>query len=63
MYWKVTHFEIDSETKKPSWKSLFFSNDYTYIEVSDYLRNNQIFNYKIDVVSKDDVSNENIINK
>jgi hypothetical protein len=63
MYWKVTYFEIDSETKKPSWKSLFFPNDYTYFELSDYLRDNQIFNYKIDVVSKDDVSNENIINK
>lgn len=63
MLWKITYFEIDSDTKKPSWKSLYFSNDHTYFDVERKLKENNILNYKIDVVQENKLEGIEIINK
>jgi hypothetical protein len=43
-------------------KTLYFSNDKTYFDVEKYLKENNIFKYKLDVVNEDDIEDlENII--
>lgn len=63
MYWKITYYKIDEILRKPIWNTLYFTNDYTYFEIIDYLKENYILNYKLDVVNNEDVEEAEIINK
>jgi len=58
MLWKITYFEIDTDTKKPSWKTLYFTKEHTYFDVVDKLKSNNIYNYKIDVENKEEVGED-----
>lgn len=55
MLWKITYCFVDSETMKYRHECLYFTSDKTYFDVEKYLKEHNIFKYKLDVVSEEDV--------
>lgn len=63
MFWKITYCFVDSETMKYTHKTLYFYNDKTYFDVEKYLKENNIFKYKLDVVKEEEIEDFENINK
>ena len=62
MLWKISYCIVDNETMRYIHKCLYFTNDKTYFDVERYLKENNIFKYKLDVVNEDEIEDlENII--
>lgn len=63
MLWKITYCFVDSETMKHRNECLYFTSDKTYFDVEKYLKEHNIFKYKLDVVKEEEIEDFENINK